>query len=77
VAGRLRCSFRSNCIPEETLPPRVQHELLRLAQEAISNAIRHGKAIVIIVTLRWEASNLFVQIKDNESGIPKTRLQKK
>src|SRR5260221_10515364 len=26
VAGRLRCNFCSNCIPEETLPPRVQHE---------------------------------------------------
>jgi len=76
VAGRLRCNFRSNCIPEETLPVRVQHELLRIAQEAISNAIRHGKPTVVTVTLRWEAPNLILQIKDNGSGIPKTRRQK-
>jgi two-component system sensor histidine kinase DegS len=76
VAGRLRCNFRSNCIPEKTLPARVQHELLRIAQEAISNAVRHGKSTVVTVTLRWEAPNLILQIKDNGSGIPKTRLEK-
>jgi signal transduction histidine kinase len=76
VAGRLRCNFRSNCIPEETLPPRVQHELLRIAQEAISNAIRHGEPTVVIVTLRWAAPHLILQIEDNGSGIPKTRRQK-
>jgi signal transduction histidine kinase len=74
VAGRLRCNFRSNCIPEKTLPLRVQHELLRIAQEAISNAIRHGKPTVVTVTLRWEPHNLILQIKDNGSGIPTTRL---
>jgi PAS domain S-box-containing protein len=76
VAGRLRCNFRSNGIPEETLPDRVQHELLRIAQEAISNAIRHGKPTVVMVTLRWAAPHLILQIKDNGSGIPKTRRQK-
>jgi signal transduction histidine kinase len=76
VAGRLRCNFRSNCIPEETLPVRVQHELLRIAQEAISNAIRHGKSTVVTVTLCWEAPNLILQIKDNGSGILRTRLEK-
>src|SRR5580700_6340422 len=32
VAGLLRCDFRSDNIPEERLPPRIQHELLRFAQ---------------------------------------------
>jgi len=76
VAGRLRCNFRSNCIPEESLPHRLQHELLRIAQEAISNAIRHGKPTVVTVTLRWEPHNLILQIKDNGSGIPPTCLVK-
>jgi PAS domain S-box-containing protein len=76
VAGRLRCDFRSSRIPEERLPARIQHELLRIAQEAISNAIRHGKPTVVSLTLRWEAPNLILQIKDNGSGIPKTRLEK-
>jgi signal transduction histidine kinase len=76
VVGRLRCEFRSSCIPEERLPARIQHELLRIAQEAISNAIRHGKPTVVTVTLRWEPHNLILQIKDNGSGIPTTPLVK-
>src|SRR6476660_7453854 len=32
VAGRLRCDFRSENIPEKSLLPSVQHELLRIAQ---------------------------------------------
>ena len=72
VAGRLRCNFRSNCIPEETLPVRVQHELLRIAQEAISNAIRHGKPTVVALALRWGPQNLILQIEDDGSGIPTT-----
>jgi signal transduction histidine kinase len=75
VGGRLRCEFRSSCIPEERLPARIQHELLRIAQEAISNAIRHGKPTVVTVTLQWE-SQLILQIKDNGSGFPTTRLVK-
>jgi len=77
VAGRLRCNFSSNCIAEETLPARVQHELLRIAQEAISNAVRHGKTTVVTVTLHWKAPRLTLQIRDNGSGIPQTRLKKK
>jgi signal transduction histidine kinase len=76
VASRVRCNFRSNCIPEQTLPARVQHELLRIAQEAISIAIRHGRSTVVTVTLRWQAPDLNLQIKDNGSGIPQTRLEK-
>jgi signal transduction histidine kinase len=76
IAGRLRCDFRSDSIPEERLPPRVQHELLRFAQEAISNAVRHAKPTVVTVTLRWEAPNLRLQVKDNGSGISKASLQK-
>ena len=76
VAGRLRCDFRASRIPEKRLPARIQHELLRIAQEAISNAVRHGKPTVVTATLRWEASHLTLQIKDNGSGIPKSLLRK-
>jgi signal transduction histidine kinase len=47
-----------------------------MAQEAISNGIRHGNPTVVTVTLRWEPPNLILQIKDNGSGIPTTRLEK-
>ena len=76
VAGRLRCDFRSDDIPEESLPPKIQHELLRFAQEAISNAVRHAKPTVVSVTLRWESPNLILQVKDNGSGISRASLEK-
>jgi len=76
VAGRMRCEFRSDNIPEERLPPRIQHELLRFAQEAISNAVRHAKPAVVSVTLRWEPPNLILQVKDNGSGISNASLEK-
>jgi two-component system, NarL family, sensor kinase len=75
-AGRLRCSFRSDNIPENNLQPRVHNELLRIAQEAIHNAVRHANATEIAVTLRWEESNLVLQVKDNGSGISADRLEK-
>jgi signal transduction histidine kinase len=31
---------------------RIQHELLRFAQEPISNAVRHARPTVVSVTLR-------------------------
>jgi PAS domain S-box-containing protein len=76
VAGRLRSDFRSDNIPEERLPPRIQHELLRFAQEAISNAVRHAKPTVVSVTLRWKPPNLILQVKDNGAGISRASLQK-
>ena len=76
VAGRLRCDFRSDNIPEESLPPRIQHELLRFAQEAISNAVRHAKPTVVSVTLRWEPPNLILEVKDNGSGISSASLER-
>jgi signal transduction histidine kinase len=75
VANRLRCDFRSDCIPEERLSLRVQHELLRIAQEAISNAVRHARPTLIIVTLRWDPPNLVLQIADNGSGFSKALLE--
>jgi PAS domain S-box-containing protein len=76
VAGQWRCDFRSDDIPEEKLPPRTQHELLRFAQEAISNAVRHAKPTLVTVTLGWEPPNLILKVKDNGSGIPSASLKK-
>jgi signal transduction histidine kinase len=72
----LRCNFHSTGVPEEGLPTRIQHELLRIAQEAISNAVRHAKPAVVTVTLRWDPPNLILQVKDNGSGISSARLEK-
>ena len=69
VAAQLRCDFRSDNIPEERLPPRIQHELLRFAQEAISNAVRHAKPTVVTVTLRWEPPNLLLKVTERPPAL--------
>src|SRR5260221_10745144 len=75
VPGRLRCDFQSDNIPEKSLSPRVQHELLRIAQEAIHNAVRHANPTLIVLTLRWDAPNLVLEVKDDGLGISAGRLK--
>jgi signal transduction histidine kinase len=77
VAGRLRCNFRFDKIPENILPPEVPHELLRIAQEAIQNAVRHANPTTISVSLRRDGNDLELQIRDNGDGIPPARLLSK
>ncbi len=70
IPGLLRCTFRSSRGCEERLPPHIQQDLLRIAQEAISNALRHARPTIINVSLRWAQPNLVLRITDNGSGIP-------
>ena len=75
IPGRLRCNFRSSNVHDETLPLQVQQDLLRIAQEAISNSIRHAKPTVVTVSLRSTLSNLVLEIRDNGSGIDNVQLE--
>ncbi len=70
IPGRLRCNFHSTVAPEESLPASVHKDLLRIAQEAISNAVRHAKPTAISVNLRSEPPSLVLEVTDNGSGIP-------
>jgi PAS domain S-box-containing protein len=76
IAGRLRCTFRSNLQDDECVPIEVRQDLLRIAQEAISNALRHAKSTAISVTLRSDPPNLVLKVKDNGIGIA-TRAETK
>jgi signal transduction histidine kinase len=69
IAGRLSCAFRSNLQDDESVPVGVRQDLLRIAQEAISNALRHAKSTAISVTLRSDPPNLILKVKDNGIGI--------
>jgi signal transduction histidine kinase len=69
IPGRLRCNFHSTGVPEESLSPSVQQDLLRIAQEAISNAARHAKPTVIGVNIRCHPPNLVLEVTDNGSGM--------
>ena len=69
IAGRLRCTFRSNLEDDDIVPVVVRQDLLRIAQEAISNALRHAKSTVISVDLRSDSPNLILKVKDNGRGM--------
>ena len=76
IPGRLRCTFRSAGVREENLPLPTQQDLLRIAQEAISNALRHAKPTVVSVFLRLDAPHLVLEIRDNGLGIPNAQVEK-
>ena len=69
LPGRLRCEWRADHLPEQHLSPGQQHELLRIAQEAMSNAVRHAKPTRITVALRWERPHLRLEIRDDGAGM--------
>ena len=69
ILGRLRCHFQATGVPEEGLPSSIQQELLLIAQEAMSNAVRHAKPTVINVNLRCNPPDLVLEVVDNGSGI--------
>jgi signal transduction histidine kinase len=73
IPGLISCSFRASRVDERALSPQVQQDLLRIGQEAISNALRHAQPSEIKVSLRGNQSNLVLRITDNGSGLARTR----
>jgi len=53
---------------ERRLPPDVEANLLRIAQEAITNAIKHARARAIDVELRFEPQRVILSVRDNGCG---------
>jgi ligand-binding sensor domain-containing protein/signal transduction histidine kinase len=52
----------------EGLPPYVEYNLLRIAQEAIINAVKHAGARTIEVTLQMLPEGLHIAVQDDGSG---------
>ncbi|MBD3886331.1 AAA family ATPase [Phormidium tenue FACHB-886] len=50
------------------LPAETENNLLRIAQEAFTNAIRHANATEIRIELVYELTQCFLQIRDNGQG---------
>jgi signal transduction histidine kinase len=50
------------------LPQEVEQHLLRIAQEAVTNAIKHAGAGEISIRLYMEPGKLYLRIKDNGRG---------
>ena len=74
IPGLISCSFRASRVDEKALSPQSQQDLLRIAQEAISNALRHAQPTEIKVSLRGHSSNLVLRVTDNGSGLARAGL---
>src|SRR5262249_477991 len=50
------------------LPSAVEHHLLRIAQEAITNAVKHGNPKTILLTLRYKPDAVVLAVRDAGAG---------
>lgn len=68
-AGDLQVDIRWDCGPEDLrFTPEVEIVLFRIAQEAVSNAMRHGEAKSCSVELRREGDSALMVIEDDGVG---------
>lgn len=62
VAARLRVDA------EPQLPPHVQTQLFRVAEEALNNTLKHAAATAVDVTIGGDAGHVRLEIRDNGVG---------
>jgi signal transduction histidine kinase/PAS domain-containing protein len=75
IPGHLDCNFSSEGFKEETLSLLARQDMLRIAQEAMSNALRHAKPTFVNVFLKGDHSTVTLEVTDNGSGIDNTHLE--
>jgi signal transduction histidine kinase len=54
------------------LSPSLENEVLRIAQEALANAVRHSEAACVALNLRYHPNELTLTICDNGMGFQTT-----
>lgn len=60
--------FRPDAESVSDVGPEVTDALYRVVQEALTNAVRHGKATHIVVAVEAVGPRLFVRVSDNGAG---------
>jgi PAS domain S-box-containing protein len=63
------CTFHAAAV---SFPDAVAPHLLRIAQEAVSNALRHGEARRIELALQADADTLTLSVRDDGNGLRET-----
>ncbi|HVZ27752.1 MAG TPA: ATP-binding protein [Rhizomicrobium sp.] len=71
----LECRFECP-VPVIVDSPTAEH-LFRITQEGVSNAIRHGRATKIDISLQEMDTNLVLSISDNGIGLPHSLSNRK
>jgi PAS domain S-box-containing protein len=82
LAVRTKKLFRVDCRFKCKKPVLIQDHhvgvhLYRIAQEAVSNAVKHGKASRIDIGLTKNAERIVLAVSDNGIGLPKKDRSKK
>jgi signal transduction histidine kinase len=67
AAAGVEIAVKSAGVPRK-LPAVAEHNLLRVAQEAIANALKHSGAKQIMVVLEYEPSQMQLRISDDGRG---------
>jgi signal transduction histidine kinase len=62
---------------EQRLDPVIETECFRVAQEALTNVVRHARATAVIVELRQEAGQLHLRVRDDGIGFEVTDVREK
>ncbi len=65
----MRVHVEIDDVASASVPPQTAHELLRIAQEAVTNARRHSRAGRLWVVLRANADGLLLRVADDGSGL--------
>jgi len=68
AASGLHCTYRGPARARVLLPQEVSHHLFRIAQEALSNAIRHSGGTQITIELALSPSSVRIVVRDNGRG---------
>ncbi len=68
VQGRVVCTFEGG-MQGDGLAPEHQHELLRIAQEAVSNALRHAQPSHVIIMLNEDTASWSLAVRDDGRGM--------
>ena len=63
----VHCEFTTSGIPGRA-SAETDHQLLRIGQEAIHNAVRHARASTIHTELRYDAAEVVLKVSDDGRG---------
>jgi signal transduction histidine kinase len=64
---RIRCEFRAE-VPVTLADPSAATHLYRIAQEAVSNAVKHGRANHVLIRLADAGDTFELKVTDNGRG---------
>lgn len=75
LAESISARMQVHCTCEVSMPPPIVDyntsiHLYRIAQEAAANAVKHGKATAVAISLEEHHNRLKLTIADNGSGLP-------